>query len=107
MKTLMTTLAVAIALMTLTLSAQAEQEVDLAGCSAELKAYFGNDTEFTLVDKRRNLYGTRVRVAARQDADNAYFATCWVPDDDASGFGGDGVRPLLAVSPSRGILLTE
>jgi len=56
-------------------------------CKAELRAYYGEETELNLVDRRRNQHGTRMRVAARLDADNSYFATCWVPWQDEGGFG--------------------
>lgn len=55
-----------------------QAELDLAECMAELQEIYGEDTELTLVDRRRNQHGTRMRVAAKLDDDNAYFANCWV-----------------------------
>ena len=95
MKTL-TTFALTVALIGGAFSVQAagQNDRELEVCKAELRAYYGEETELMLVDKRRSQHGTRMRVAARIDADNAYFATCWVPrleeyrfasDDDNSG----------------------
>lgn len=78
-------------------------DLDLAGCRAELRAYFGEDAQFNLVDRRRNAHGTRVRVAAKLDEDNAYFATCWVPKNDIAAYEEGRARPMLAVNPSTGI----
>jgi hypothetical protein len=87
MKTL-TTLALTVALSGGAFSVQAEQQNyrELEQCKAELQAYYGDETELMLVDRRRNQHGTRMRVAVRLDADNAYFATCWVPRQEESGF---------------------
>ena len=62
-------------------SVQAAQPInsELASCKAELQAYYGEEVELNLVDQRRHSHGTRMRVAVRLDADNAYFATCWAP----------------------------
>lgn len=74
--------------------AAGQNDPELDSCKAELQAYYGEDTELMLVNRRRHPHGTRMRVAVRLDADNAYFATCWVPrleeyrfayDDDNSG----------------------
>ena len=85
MKTL-TIVAVAAALYILTVSAQAaeqaEHEVSL--CVEQLQARFEDGTEFQLVEKRRHMHGTKLRIAARLDHDNAYFATCWVARTQAS-----------------------
>ena len=59
--------------------AAGQNDPELDSCKAELQAYYGEETELNLVDRRRNQHGTRMRVAVRLDADNAYFATCWVP----------------------------
>ena len=78
----------------ISVQAAGQNEPELDSCKAELQAYYGEDTELMLVDRRHNPHGTRFRVAVRLDADNAYFATCWVPrleegrfayDDDKSG----------------------
>ena len=55
--------------------------LDLAGCTSQLKAQYGRDVQIDIVNKRRQRYGTRVRIAVRLDADNTQFATCWVPVD--------------------------
>ena len=72
----------------LAFSAQAERDaaVDLAGCESELRAYYGEETAFEVVEKRRHRYGTKVRMSVRMDADNSRFATCWVPGNDIAGF---------------------
>jgi len=101
MKTL-TTLALTLALTGGALSVQAAEQIDqdVAQCMAELQAYYGDDTELNLVDRRRSQYGTRMRVAARLDADNSYFANCWVATDDISGFeDGSSENMLAATSP--------
>ena len=87
MKTL-TTLALTVALTGGAFSVQAagQNDRELELCKAELRAYYGEETELNLVDRRRNQHGTRMRVAARLDADNSYFATCWVPRQDEGGF---------------------
>ncbi len=54
-------------------------EAQWSACAAEVQAYYGTDTDVSLVERRRNPHGTRLRVAARTDTDNAKFATCWVP----------------------------
>lgn len=100
MKTL-TTLALTLALSGGAFSVQAAEQTDheLAQCMAELHAYYGEDTELNLVDKRRSQFGTRMRVAARLDADNAYFANCWVATDDISGFE-EGAQGEIQVAAS-------
>lgn len=97
MKTL-TTLALTMALTGGAFSVQAAErsEQDLAACMAELQAYYGEGTELNLVDRRRNEHGTHMRVAAKLDADNAYFANCWVPKNDISGFDGGDVTNMVA-----------
>jgi hypothetical protein len=54
---------------------------DVTGCLAELQADYGREVQVEIVSKRRQRYGTRVRMAVRLDADNTEFATCWVPVD--------------------------
>lgn len=66
--------------------ADGEAGLELAGCASELNAYYGQDTQFEVVNKRRHRYGTKVRVAVRMDTDNTRFATCWVPGNDIAGF---------------------
>jgi phosphotransacetylase len=103
MKTL-TTLALSVALSTGAFSLQAAEQADqdVAICKAELQARYGQDTELNLVERRRNQHGTRMRVAARLDADNSYFATCWVARDDISGFEGGDEGNMFAVTSHEG-----
>jgi hypothetical protein len=98
MKTL-TTLALTLALTGGAFSVQAAEQTDqdLDQCMAELQTYYGEDTELNLIDRRRSQYGTRMRVAARLDADNSYFANCWVATDDISGFEDSELGNMLAV----------
>jgi hypothetical protein len=99
MKTL-TTLALTLALTGGAFSVQAAEQTDqdLDQCMAELQAYYGEDTQLNLIDRRRSHYGTRMRVAARLDADNSYFANCWVATDDISGFEEGASENMLAVT---------
>ncbi len=99
MKTL-TTLALTLALTGGAFSVQAAEQTDqdVAQCMAELQAYYGEDTELNLVDRRRSQFGTRMRVAARLDADNSYFAHCWVATDDISGFEDGASANMLAAT---------
>ena len=94
---LLLTLALATTL-TGALAVQADDQTDreMAVCQTELQAYYGEETELKLVDKRRHQHGTRMRVAVRLDADNAYFATCWVPWQEREGFAYADDRPRLA-----------
>jgi hypothetical protein len=103
MKTL-TTLALSVALSTGAFSLQAAEQADqdVAICKAELQAYYGEETELNLVERRRNQHGTRMRVAARLDADNSYFASCWVPRNDISGFEDGGKGNMFAVTSHEG-----
>ncbi len=74
------------ALVGLALSARAEPDgVDLAGCESELRAYYGQDAAFDVVEKRRHRHGTKVKMSVRMDADTRRFATCWVPGNDIAG----------------------
>jgi hypothetical protein len=101
MKT-MTTLALTLALTGGAFSVQAatQAEQDLAVCMAELHAHYGEDAQLNLVDRRRNQSGTRMRIAAKLDADNAYFATCWVAKNDVSNADNNDRGNLLAVTYS-------
>jgi hypothetical protein len=85
--------------------AAGQKDPELDSCMAELQAYYGEDTELMLVDRRHNQHGTRMRVAARLDADNAYFATCWVPrlEEYRFGYGNDnsGLAATDSVLVSR------
>ncbi len=83
-----TTAALALALSGAVTATQAEtrSDRDLADCMAQLHAIYGEETELNLVDRRRNQHGTRMRVAARLDSDNAYFAHCWVAKYDEGDF---------------------
>lgn len=83
MKTL-TSLTLTLALTGAALVAQASDpdELALSVCTAELEQYYGKDARFDLVNKKRFSHGTRMKVAAHIDADNGYFATCWVDSAD-------------------------
>lgn len=82
--------------------AQAEEanEIDLHDCEVQLREYFGQDAKFQLVEQRRNAHGTKVRMVAHLDADNAYFATCWLPKAEATAYEEVGTQPMLAVTPA-------
>ena len=84
----LTTLVLGVALAGGAVAVQADERVDrdLALCKAELRGIYGENTELNLVDRRRNQHGTRMRVAARLDADNSYFANCWVARYDEGDF---------------------
>jgi hypothetical protein len=101
MKTI-TTLALTVALTGGAFSVQAatQAEQDLAVCMAELHAHYGEDAELNLVDRRRNQSGTKMRVAARLDADNSYFATCGVAKNEVSNADNNDSGSLLAVTYS-------
>jgi len=103
MKTL-TTLALTVALTGGAFSTQATEQTDqgVSVCMAELQAHYGEETQLNLVDRRRNQHGTRMRVAAKLDADNSYFATCWVAHDDISGFEDGRTEKLFAVTAPAG-----
>lgn len=95
-----TTLALTVALTGGAFSVQAgdRSERELAACMAELQSYYGTDIELELVDRRRNEHGTRMRVAAKLDADNSYFANCWVANDDDPDFAEGDVGNMVAAT---------
>jgi hypothetical protein len=99
MKTL-TTLALTVALTGGAFSVQAGErsERELSSCMAELQAYYGDEIQLNLVDKRRNEHGTRMRVAAKLDADNSYFANCWVANDHTSDFAEGDMGNMVAAA---------
>jgi hypothetical protein len=101
MRTL-TTLALTMTLTGGAFSVQAatQAEQDLAVCMTELHAHYGEDVELNLVDRRRNQSGTKMRVAAKLDADNSYFATCWVAKNDVLNADNKDRGSLLAVTYS-------
>ena len=103
MKTL-TTLALTVALTGGSIVAQSAEQADrgVSVCMAELQAHYGEETELNLVDRRRNEHGTRMRVAAKLDRDNSYFATCWVAHDDISGFEDGETENMFAVTAPAG-----
>ena len=82
--------------------ADTRSERDLAQCMAQLHAIYGEETELNLVDRRRNQHGTRMRVAARLDSDNTYFAHCWVAKYDEGAFDYAADNAALAAN-DRGI----
>ena len=73
--------------------ADEQRESELSACQSELQAHYGADTPLSLVDKRRNVYGTQLRMAARMDADNTRFATCWIPRDSGQYLSESGTIP--------------
>ena len=99
MKTL-SSIALSVALVTGAGLAQAgeQSDRDLAECMDELRGIYGQETELNLVDRRRNQHGTRMRVAARIDTDNSYFANCWVARYDAGDFDYERGSEALAVT---------
>ena len=102
---ILTTLALSITLFAGALSVQASEQAerDLQQCLSELRGIYGEDTQLQLVDRRRNEHGTRMRVAAKLDADNAYFANCWVARYDEGDFDyGADSQALAATDLPRG-----
>lgn len=99
MKTL-SSIALSVALATVAGLAQAgeQSDRDLAECMVELRGIYGQETELNLVDRRRNEHGTRMRVAARIDSDNSYFANCWVARYDEGDFGYEQGSDALAAT---------
>ena len=82
------TLALTLAIAGTAISANASpQQQGLALCKAEIHDLYGEETELNLIDTRRDMSGTSMRVAARIDADNSRFVTCWLPRQE-SGTGG-------------------
>ncbi|MEH6634202.1 MAG: hypothetical protein V7700_01730 [Halioglobus sp.] len=99
MKTL-TTLALTLALSSgaFTVHAADQSEQDVATCMAELQAYYGDATELILVERRRNQHGTRMKVAAKRDTDNSYFANCWVAKNEFPDFADESSQNMIAVA---------
>lgn len=99
MKTL-TKLALAAVLGTATFTAQAagHDERAMTVCTAEIQAYFGAGTEVSLVSRQQGLYGSRLKVAARLDADNSTFASCWVERDSVVEIAADEQQEMLAAT---------
>lgn len=97
---ILTTLALSISLGTASFAAQAagQSEQDLQQCMVELRGIYGEETDLRLVDRRRNEHGTRMRVAAKLDADNSYFASCWVAHYDQGELDYDHDSGALAVT---------
>ncbi|MBE9540289.1 MAG: hypothetical protein IMF06_14495 [Proteobacteria bacterium] len=87
MKTL-TTLVLAAALTGGAFSVQAAQQADrdLDLCKAEIQDFYSDNTKLTLVDRRRDIDGISMRLAARLDSDNSQFVTCWIPRREEGGF---------------------
>lgn len=78
-------LTVAIAGTALSVNANPQQHRGLELCKAEIQDTYGVETELMLVDTRRDLSGTSMRIAARIDADNSRFVSCWVPRQESGG----------------------
>ncbi len=81
--TLALTLAVTSGALSTHVSPQTHQGVDI--CKAEIQSLYGDDTELALVDMRRDRSGTHMRVAARLEADNSRFVSCWLPRQEGGG----------------------
>jgi hypothetical protein len=102
----MKTLTIAVVALTLgaaaiTGQAASRQEQELAVCAAELKAYYGQEAQIRLIDRKRALYGTHLKVAAAVDDGNAYFANCWVDTDELAAIELDnGSEQVVAVEPA-------
>ncbi len=77
LKTLVLTLAIAGTALSVNASPQHQRGLEL--CKAEIQDLYAEETELRLVDTRHDMSGTRMRVAARIDADNSRFVTCWLP----------------------------
>jgi len=97
-----TTLALTAVLATGAFSAHAadQDEQALAICAVKLHENFGGDVQLTLVKKRQHLYGTRMTVAARVDADNSKFATCWVGSEETAAVETPEQQDMLATTES-------
>lgn len=97
-----TTLALTVAIAGSTFSVQANPHFNegLALCKTEIHDLYGEEAELALVDMRHNMSGSSMRIAARLDADNSRFVTCWVPrqENDGAVSGRDGSR-LASTSP--------
>lgn len=87
MKTL-TILVLAAALTGGTYYAQGAEHTDrdLDLCKAEIQDFYSADTKLTLVDRRHDMDGTSMRLAAQLDSDNSQFVTCWIPRREQGGF---------------------
>lgn len=75
-------------------------ELALSVCRAELEQDYGPEVRIDLVNKRRFQHGSRLKVAAHIDADNGYFATCWVDNADLAAIAEKRSRAMLATTGS-------
>ena len=97
-----TTLVLTAGLATAALTAHAadRDEQNLAICASKLHESFGDDARYTLVSKRQYQHGTRMKVAARLDADNSKFATCWVSREETAALETPEQQDMLATTES-------
>ena len=98
--------AIATALTIFSLSATAlaapQTEDYMEVCRAQLQGYYGPRAEIDLIRRHPHGDAMRLKVAARVDADNAYFATCWITSDDVAGYEFSNQQPMLAALPESG-----
>lgn len=99
----LTIIGVTLAMIGLSASVRADTaaDADVQHCLAQLAPHFSEQAELNLVDRRRSPHGTRMRVAVRQDANSAWFATCWVPRAAARDYPPVRVENLVAVTSPR------
>ena len=97
-----TLLALTIALTCGTLSVQAspQENPGLERCKADIHDLYGKETELKLVDMRRDMNGTSMRISARVNVDNSRFVSCWLPRQEA-GSGGYIADSTRLASTSR------
>lgn len=83
---------VAIAVTAISVNASPNHQKGLELCKADIQDLYGEETELMLVDTRRDLSGTSMRIAARIDADNSRFVSCWVSREESGGYASDSAR---------------
>ncbi|MEP4146347.1 MAG: hypothetical protein ABJL54_03950 [Halioglobus sp.] len=62
--------------------AAGDNDAYMETCRSEIEQYYGEERSLAIVSKRRIAEGTRVKIAARSDNDNAEFINCWIPNVD-------------------------
>lgn len=92
-------LTIAIAGTAFSVNASPQQHQGLELCKAEIQGLYGDKTELSLVDVRRDMSGSSMRIAARLDEDNSRFVSCWVPrqESGSAGYASNSTR-LASVS---------
>ena len=66
-------------------------------CESELRQYYGDQTDISLISKRRSSSGVQVKLAARTSRDSAEFVNCWVPSTDNGESNFDGAFNTAAI----------